>query len=262
MIMDDESTSIEGDVDNGDFVEVSDDVLVMPYDFASLQLAELYDIFSTDKKNRMGFVARYVFVRLPDIISAYAKGFKEGEGVNKDFQIGKSIPSKKREIAAQRKAFVDLCSAGGKDFEKEVQTLCIQYFTDKHKKQQEASRKRKIGEASEGHVNMDDLSDNFVARVTHIAVEEGTRDLMEAIYECESNRMTVDNKELRVNELWEKIAHDFFNVSGWKLELFNRENFGEAGVHYIDPFNFVADPDEKFTGSNIRVAFNKLKTMY
>jgi hypothetical protein len=85
MIMDDESTSIEADVDNGDFVEVSDDVLVMPYDFASLQPAELYDIFSPDKKNRMGFVARYVFVRLPDIISAYAKGFKEGEGVNKDF---------------------------------------------------------------------------------------------------------------------------------------------------------------------------------
>ena len=61
------------------------------------------------------------------------------------------------------------------------QRLCIEYFTKQQQKQEDESKKRKIGEASEGAVNMDDLNDNFVARVARIAVEEVTKDIMHAI---------------------------------------------------------------------------------
>ena len=139
-----------------------------------------------------------------------------------------------------------------------IQRLCIEYFTKQQQKQEDESKKRKIGEASEGAVNMDDLNDNFLACVAHIAVEEGTKDIMHAIFACESSRLTLDDKQLRVSALWEKIATDFFNAPGWNLELFNKENFGEAGVNYIDPYNFTSHSQ----GSNFRVAFNKLMTKY
>ena len=106
------------------------------------------------------------------------------------------------------------------------------------------------------------MHDNFAARVAHIVVEEGTKELLESIFQCEGSRAAVDDKQLRVNELWEKIAADFFNVPTWNLELFNPENKGPAGIEFIDPYQHSDDPNHKFTGTDIRVTFNKLKSMY
>ena len=210
----------------------------------------------------MGYVARYVFTRLPKIIEICRGIFNAQDHNEWPLKIGKSIPKKKGDIAYQRQLFLQFCGEGGDVVLTHIQRLCIEYFTKQQQKQEDESKKRKIGEASEGAVNMDDLNDNFVARVAHIAVEEGTKDIMHAIFACESSRLTLDDKQLRVSALWEKIATDFFNAPGWNLELFNKENFGEAGVNYIDPYNFTSHPQEQFTGSNIRVAFNKLKTIY
>ena len=71
----------------------------------------------------------------------------------------------------------------------------------------------------------------------------------------------MDDKQLRVNELWEKIAADFFNVPTWNLELFNPENKGPAGIEFIDPYQHSDDPNHKFSGTDIRVTFNKLKSV-
>ena len=106
------------------------------------------------------------------------------------------------------------------------------------------------------------MHDNFAAKVAHIVVEEGTKELLESIFQCEGSRAAVDDKQLRVNELWEKIAADFFNVPTWNLELFNPENKGPAGIEFIDPYQHSDDLNHKFTGTDIRVTFNKLKSMY
>ena len=65
-----------------------------------------------------------------------------------------------------------------------------------------------------------------------------------------------------MTELWGKIAADFFNVPTWNLELFNPENKGPAGIEFIDPYQHSDDLNHKFTGTDIRVTFNKLKSMY
>jgi hypothetical protein len=78
------------------------------------------------------------------------------------------------------------------------------------KKRKELLLKKAQEEATEGTVNLE-VSDNFAARVIHCAVEEGTKELLNNIYECETSRLALDDKKLRVNELWEKLAVDFFN---------------------------------------------------
>jgi len=156
---------------------------------------------------------------------------------------------------------LDLFRSGGDDFRSRIRNLCIEYFHTKAQKLQKVLRTKAQENATEGAVELD-VGDNFAARVIHCAVEEGTREILNSIYECESSRLALDAKELRVNELWEKIATDFFNNPSWNLDLFDSERKGEAGVDHINPNNFCVEPGRIYNGTNIRVAFNKLKTLY
>ena len=68
-----------------------------------------------------------------------------------------------------------------------------------------------------------DVGDNFAARVIHCAVEEGTREIFNSIYECERSRLALDAKELRVNELWGEKATDFYDNPSLLLSMIEKQ---------------------------------------
>ena len=135
---------------------------------------------------------------------------------------------------------------GGDDLLSRIRNLCNEFFCSRARKAQQLLLKKAQESATEGAVELA-VSDNFAARVIHCAIEEGTKDLLNCIFECESSRLALDDKRLRVNELWEKLANDFFNQASWNLELFDRERKGEAGVDFINPYNFVQSTTETFS---------------
>ena len=232
---------------------------ILPHDFFALSCEEIFDLFVKDKKNHMGACAVYVLPRVGSLTNKFKDSFPQD--VNWKGQLGKSIAKKKSEVASQKETWVNLCYRGGPVFITRMKELCVEFFNRKSTKTTQKTSSKALDAATEGAVELD-VHDNFAARVAHIVVEEGTKELLETIFQCEGSRAAVDDKQLRVNELWEKIATDFFNVPTWNLELFNQENKGPAGIDFIDPYHHSDNPNHKFTGTDIRVTFNKLKTMY
>ena len=89
-----------------------------------------------------------------------------------------------------------------------MKDLCVQFFNRKSAKSAKYTRSQALDAATEGAVELD-MHDNFAARVAHIVVEEGTKELLQTIYECAGSKASVDDKQERANELWEKIEGDF-----------------------------------------------------
>ena len=255
-----EFTTPDADLDTNE-VHLGDADLVLspPYDFLVLSVEEIFDLFVNDKKNHMGNCARFVLTRLPSTL----KVMKDCPPSDSNWcaRLGKTVAKRKGDIAVQKVAWMEMGSWGGDDLLSRIRNLCNEFFCSRARKAQQLLLKKAQESATEGAVELA-VSDNFAARVIHCAIEEGTKDLLNCIFECESSRLALDDKRLRVNELWEKLANDFFNQASWNLELFDRERKGEAGVDFINPYNFVQSTTETFSGTDVRTAFNKLKSMY
>ena len=132
----------------------------------------MFDLFTTDSKNHMGYCARFVFTCLPRLV--------------KDHSLIAPHDWESKE-------------KHGKSVAKTTGNLCIEYFHTKAQKLQKVLRTKAQENATEGAVELD-VGDNFAARVIHCAVEEGTREIFNSIYECESSRLALDAKELRVRK--------------------------------------------------------------
>ena len=83
-----------------------------------------------------------------------------------------------------------------------------EYF---YRQAQISSKKLSKAAVAEGLARPNE-NDDFSARVAHICVEEGTRELMNTIFEVDTTRSAVDDKATRVSELWDKVATDFFSA--------------------------------------------------
>ena len=156
---------------------------------------------------------------------------------------------------------MEQCQAKGIVFENHFRHLCGEYFYRQSQIASTKLRKAAVAEAVEGLIQLNE-NDNFSARVAHICVEEGTRELMNTIFEVDTSRSAVDDKATRVSELWDKIATDFFSARNWELEMFDQNRTGPAGVQFINPLLFCEDEEKTFDGAAVRSCFQKLKTLY
>ena len=78
--------------------------------------------------------------------------------------------------------------------------LCNELFFSRPRKAQQLLLNKTQESTTEGAVDLA-VSDNFSARAIHCAIEEGTKDLLNCIFECENSRLVLDDKRLCVNEL-------------------------------------------------------------
>ena len=149
--------------------------------------------------------------------------------------------------------------------------ICEEYGTDvfahvKHslkmiisKKKQDSAQKV-LEKAHEGDVQFN-ISDSLGARMAHCVVEDTVKDLFTDIYSCSGDRAALDNKAIRVDQLWGVIADSFFNNPEWQLELFDSLQDRPAGAGYIDP-RTPPDDSHRLSGLEFQGKFNLLKTCY
>ena len=230
------------------------DVVVFPHDFTSLTPDQLYELFVTDSKNNMGGCGRSVLIELAKEKHMFTS-IPEVDTWDKD--LGSVVAKKVGERKTQKALFVRICTEYGPEVYSRVQHHCPQFFL---KKTQKAALKRKREEATEGKISLD-ASDSFAARVAHLVVESGPREILERIYSVQGGRASIDDKRLRVGQLWEDLASQFFNNPDWQLELFDSQMTGPCGAEFINPIT-VLQPHAQHSAKEIRQTFNNLKTIY
>ena len=85
--------------------------------------------------------------------------------------------------------------------------------------------------------------------------------ILEQIYSVQGGRASIDDKRLRVGQLWEDLASQFFNNPDWQLELFDSQMTGPCGAEFINPIT-VLQPHAQHSAKEIGQTFNNLKTIY
>lgn len=239
-------------LDNDIYLEIPE--VTFPHDFKTLNSGDLYDLFVTDKANGMGACGRSVFCAL----AKEKPIFKSIPAVDEwDSELGSFVAKKKADRERQKALFVRLCTEYGDQFYARVIHHCENFFIQRSKK---AILKRKREEATEGKVALD-VSDSFAARVAHLVVESGSKEILEQIYAVQGGRASIDDKKQRVGQLWEDIAANNFNNPQWELEKFDSLRNGPCGVEFINPKS-VLTPNVQHSAAEIRQTFNSLKSMY
>ena len=79
------------------------------------------------------------------------------------------------------------------------------------------------------------MAAGLVRRVAHLVVEDGCKEIVDEIFRASGDRSFIDNKATCVGELWEMITNNYFNFSGWILELFDESRTEEASTAFINP---------------------------
>ena len=180
------ASSVEAERDDG-VVTAFEGNSKPPHDFSYLNGEEIFELFVSDKKNHVGRCARFIFTRLPGVSKLHKNNLSQT--VDWCTPIGKAISKRKAEKQTQKHAWLSLMEHGGEELLSRIRNLCSEFFYAQARKSERATLRKAKEDATEGALTLD-VSDNFAARVIHYAIEDGTKDLMNTIFECETSRMS------------------------------------------------------------------------
>ena len=106
--------------DNLTVTEIGDVVLLPPHDFPALNEEEIFDLFTTDSKNHMGYCARFVFTRLPRLVKHH-RLIAPHDPKWKKKSLGKVLerPLQKKQ-SRNKYGWTSLFCLGGDDFQSRI----------------------------------------------------------------------------------------------------------------------------------------------
>ena len=235
-------------------------ILHIPYDFWSLSGGAIFDEFTSKngKKNQMGYVARFVLSSITKNRLSFRTIPSNGPDSTENWQeyLGSKLADLKKERTQQKNFFVKLCD-NYPEFLQKVRELCVQWYEQKIRRDAQKSSVPAPNECDDADVL--DVAAGLIGRVAHLVVEDGCKELVDEIFRACGDRSFIDNKAIRVGELWETITNNYFNSSGWILELFDESRTGEAGTSFINPSE---PPATLWSPEQVRKTFNFIKSKY